>query len=476
MLALVLGLLTAGTAGAHPLGNFTVNQYANVEVAPAGVTVRFVLDQAEIPTVQLLQRHGEDRIAAEKALVADVLAAVTVRVDGAPTGLDVTRSALTFPAGQGGLATSRLELDLRATGVRLDAGAATISYASTYAADRVGWKEVVVSGASGVAVTATTAAIVDRTDGLRSYPQDLLASPPAMLQATIDTRPGEGGLRVGSVSTAGNVDSAVAGRDRDGLASLIAPDRPLTLGLAVLALLLAAGWGALHALAPGHGKTMVAAYLAGSRGTARHAFALGATVTVTHTSTVFALGLVTIALSEVFAPEAVFPWLALASGLLVLVLGLTAVRDRLRVWRQATRRAMAAGGQAHDHDDDHGDGHDHGHGHGHDDGPPDEGLTWRSLVALGVSGGLIPCPSALVLLLSAVALDRAAFGVVLVAAFSLGLAGVISAIGLAVLYARRLFARVPSSGRALRALPAASAVVITVLGVMLTARALHGLA
>ena len=230
---------------------------------------------------------------------------------------------------------------------------------------------------------------------------------------------------------------------------------------------------------------MVAAYLAGSRGTARHAFALGATVTVAHTATVFALGFVTLTLSEFILPEQLYPWLNLVSGLLVLSLGLAAIRTRLRGFRRS-RAAARVAAHEHGHDHDHGHAHDHAHahdhGHSHDHGehghshaPPDQ-LSWRSLLALGVSGGMIPCPSALVLLLGAIALDRTAFGVVLVCAFSLGLAGVVSGIGLAVLYARRLFARIPSSGRAIRGLPVASAAVITILGLVLTLRALPGLA
>ena len=275
------------------------------------------------------------------------------------------------------------------------------------------------------------------------------------------------------------------GRDHTGgrLESLVDPSQPLTVGFVLVALLVAMGWGALHALTPGHGKTMVAAYLAGSRGTARHAFALGATVTVAHTATVFALGFVTLTLSEFILPEQLYPWLNLVSGVLVLALGLAAIRQRLGGYLRGRAAARAAAHEHHHgHGHDHGHAHSHDHGHAHDHGehghshaPPDQ-LSWRSLLALGVSGGMIPCPSALVLLLGAIALDRTAFGVVLVCAFSLGLAGVVSGIGLAVLYARRLFTRIPSSGRAIRGLPVASAAIITILGLVLTLRALPGLA
>jgi nickel/cobalt transporter (NicO) family protein len=474
VVALLASVLTPAGAGAHPLGNFTVNQYARIEVAPSGVAVRFVLDQAEIPTLQLVQRYdrngsggldGDELSTAEEALGRDVVAALSVTVDGRPVVVRRDRTRLVLPAGQAGLRTSRLELDLDLAGIRLRAAPSHISYSSRYAADRIGWKEVVVARRDGAAVTATTANAVDRTNGLRSYPAAAQATPPDMLAADVTARLGDGGVAVGLVAADGNVGADRAGDD--GFSALVDPGRSLTPAFVALALLLAAAWGALHALSPGHGKTMVAAYLAGSRGSARHAFALGAAVTVTHTSTVFALGAVTLALSGTFAPEDLFPWLTLASGVLVLGLGLAAIRDRLRIWRRTAAPVADAG---------HGHAHDHGHAHGHDHHAPADGLTWRSLAALGVSGGIIPCPSALVLLLSAIALDRAAFGIALVAAFSLGLAGVISALGLAVLYARRAFARIPSTGRVLHALPVVSAVVITVLGVVLTARALPGIA
>ena len=215
---------------------------------------------------------------------------------------------------------------------------------------------------------------------------------------------------------------------------------------------------------------------------------LGATVTITHTAGVFALGIVTLSLSQFIVPEQLYPWLNLASGVMVAGIGAFAIRDRLKRWLRAahprTTGEEAAHGHAHDHGHDHAThdhghdhavhdhGHDHGHGHSHE--VPDE-LSMRSLVALGVSGGLLPCPSALVVLLSAIALHRLAFGLALIVAFSFGLASVISGIGLAVLYARKLFTRLPSDhGRIVQALPVASAVIITALGLVLTARSLPG--
>jgi ABC-type nickel/cobalt efflux system permease component RcnA len=213
----------------------------------------------------------------------------------------------------------------------------------------------------------------------------------------------------------------------------------------VLLLLAAFAWGALHALSPGHGKSMVAAYLVGTRGTARHALALGATVTIAHTAGVFALGVVTLALSQYVLPEDLYPWLTLASGLLVVAVGVAVLRQRMRKARHH---------------------HDHHH-HDHD-------VSTRGLIAMGASAGLIPCPSALVVLLAALSQHQVALGLVLITAFSLGLAATISGIGVAVVHARTLLQRFDFGGRAATALPALSALAIVVVGCVLTAKAVPG--
>jgi ABC-type nickel/cobalt efflux system permease component RcnA len=185
--------------------------------------------------------------------------------------------------------------------------------------------------------------------------------------------------------------------------------------------------------------------------------ALGIIVTITHTAGVFALGLVALQLSSAVTPEQLYPWLSVTSGVLVLGVGAAILRKRL-----SARRGH--------HDHDH--GHDHGHGHHHHHHQP-ESITPRSLLALGVSGGLVPCPSALVVMLGAIALHRTAFGLVLVIAFSVGLAATLTAVGLVALHARRLLDRVPSSRPLFQWIPIASAVMVTALGVMLTVRAIE---
>jgi nickel/cobalt exporter len=198
---------------------------------------------------------------------------------------------------------------------------------------------------------------------------------------------------------------------------------------------------------------VITAYLVGSRGTARHAVLLGATVTVTHTIGVFALGLVTLSLSQFILPEQLYPWLNLVSALLIVGVGLSVLQWRLREWRH--RRAHDRGHHHHSHDHDH-----------------DPALGLRRLLGIGISGGIIPCPTALVVLLAAISLHRVGYGLVLIVAFSFGLAATITGLGLLAVAAKSAFRRIDLGGGAIRLLPAASAVIVLGLGVAMTVRAL----
>lgn len=238
-------------------------------------------------------------------------------------------------------------------------------------------------------------------------------------------------------------------------------------------------WGAMHAISPGHGKTIVGAYLVGARATAQQAVFLGLTTTITHTIGVFALGLVALFASQYILPEQLYPWLSCLSGLMVVAIGVNLFISRMRSTQLLKRSHLGhSHAEQHHHHDHHHDHHDHDHGHSHEthshlppgaDGSP---VTWRSLLILGISGGLVPCPSALVVLLSSIALGRVGFGLVLVLAFSLGLAGVLTALGLLLVRARRLFERVPTQMRLMRVLPAISALFIALLGLGITTQAL----
>jgi ABC-type nickel/cobalt efflux system permease component RcnA len=351
----------------------------------------------------------------------------------------------------------------------LPAGAARVGFEDGTYDGRIGWKDVQVLPGEGTDVRSSVPA-TDPTDGLRGYPQDLLQSPPDIRSASFAVSPGSGRL-----SAPPGLDGGTTTEDRaqDGFAGALAGGD--THGWALLLLLAAAlGWGALHALSPGHGKSMVAGYLVGSKGTPRHAVILGVTVTVTHTFSVFALGLVTLFASQYVLPEDIYPWLEVVSGLMVVGLGLGVMHSRFRRWRalraQATSNEQPAA-HAHDH------AHQHDHAHGHSHAPPDAPLNTRTLLALGVSGGAIPCPSALVVLVAAISLHRIGLGMGLIFAFSVGLALTLTAVGLGVLYGGRLVARLRPErrllgGRLSGALPAASASLIVVAGTLITLRAI----
>ena len=241
--------------------------------------------------------------------------------------------------------------------------------------------------------------------------------------------------------------------------------------------------GAAHALTPGHGKTIVAAYLVGSRGTLKHAAFLGAMVTFTHTVSVFLLGLATLFLFQYVVPQKVTQVLGAISGISIILIGGWMLMKRLRRTHHAHAHphthdhghAHAHDHHHHDHSHDHGHVHEHSHGHSHEHshGPgghthmPDE-ISWSGLAALGASGGLVPCESALVLLLTAIALRRVGLGLLLLVSFSLGLALVLMAIGVLVIYAKNLLPASSGGNPFFRWMPVASAAVVMGLGILMT--------
>ena len=271
-------------------------------------------------------------------------------------------------------------------------------------------------------------------------------SPLDVREARVEYEPGS------EAGTAPSLDAASGAAREVGKFESLVSQEDLGVGVILVSLLVAMFWGAAHALTPGHGKAIVAGYLVGSRGTPRHAVYLGLIVTATHTAGVFALGLVTLLLSRFIVPEQLYPWLTVASGLLVVGVGLAVLAGRVR-----HARAHAHGHEHHHHDHSH--DHDHGYGRG-------------GLLGVGVAAGLLPCPSALVVLLGAIALHRVGLGLALILAFSVGLAATVTAVGLVAVLARRAFSRLSLNGRLVRSLPAVSALVILAVGIGITVNAL----
>jgi nickel/cobalt transporter (NicO) family protein len=439
--ALAASLVSSPAAEAHPLGNFTINRYAGLEVAGRDVYVRYALDVAEIPTYQL---GKELRSPGYPAHLADKL---VLTLNGRRASLAVVDSRVALRPGAGGLETLRLDVVFRAVA----AAGTTLAFDDRSFADRIGWREVTLIARDGGSVVASDVPTTSASDALHAYPSDLLRSPLHVTSARATVALGSAAAPAPMIGTAAAPPHAGGGFE-----SLIERGE-LSIGALLLALAIAAFWGAAHALTPGHGKAMVAAYLVGTRGRPRDAFLLGGTVTVTHTAGVFALGFVTLGLSAFIVPEQLYPWLTLVSGVLVVAVGGSVLRQRLR----------SRGGHGHHH------GHDH-HGHEHHDHHHDGELTSRGILGVGVAAGLLPCPSALVVLLSAIALHRIGLGLALIVAFSLGLAATITAIGLVAVLARRTFGNLSVDGRVVRMLPAVSAGLILAVGVLITARAIPG--
>ncbi|MFF8288651.1 sulfite exporter TauE/SafE family protein [Streptomyces sp. NPDC016309] len=497
-----LALLPAQAAQAHPLGNFTVSQYDGLVVAPGELLVDHVEDLAEIPASQERARidtDGNDRLApGELAAWArtrcDAAARDARLVTGDAAARPVTAGAARAEVrpGQAGLETLRVTCALTAPLPRADG--TRLSYRPAAVAAGDGWREITARGdrttLSGGGVPAGS---VSRR--LTAYPDDLLSSPPDARSVSLTVRSG-GPALAGDADGAGAGASPVAGvlprgadRWAQALTGLVARHE-LTAGFAVLALGASLLLGALHALAPGHGKTMMAAAAAaGGRSSVRDMLALGASVTLTHTLGVFALGALITAGSA--AAPSVVSWLGIASGTLVAVAGALLLR---RAWRRrhhahghthahARAHAHAHADHEHGHPHDHGHGHghthahdhDHGHAHGHSHLPPAPGL--RGVVLLGLAGGLVPSPSAVVVLVGASALGQAWFGFLLVLAYGAGLALTLAGAGFAVVRlretTRRRLVRRPR-GRlvalAHRTAPLGTAAVVLALGCGLVLR------
>ncbi|HEY6332949.1 MAG TPA: hypothetical protein VI756_26730 [Blastocatellia bacterium] len=583
--SLALLLLVAAGAFAHPLGNFTINHFARIEVGRGGqVHLRYVIDMAEISTIQELQAAGvkdtsaptiEELNAYLERVASEYPNGLLLTLDGSPIGLRCTSKNLSMPDGAGGLKTLRTELDYEGD---LPSTMAlqphSLRFEDRNHDKRIGWHELVVVPGPGVSIFNSSAYGSAITDELKAYPQDAVAAP--LNERTADLSFVSGPVPAG----ARPLDARAGGKlilNRDRLAELIAAPH-ISPFAALVGLLIAVALGSIHAMSPGHGKTVVGAYLVGSRGTAMHAAFLGLTVTITHTAGVFALGLVTLVASKYVLPERLFPILSFLSGAMVVGIGFSLLVRRLRVVRSARQgrgihnhshshesshshhhhhdhfhshadvhshshdiadgnlqshalihqHAHAGPGHAlhtaihsdiqaevpahshdagHSHSDDHGHarahqhnhtgltehGHDHdhshhshehhsdfehgdSHGHVHSHGgvahshlPPGadgQPIGWRSLLALGISGGLLPCPSALVVLLAAISLHRVGYGLLLVIAFSAGLAGSLTAVGLLFVYAGRLM-KSKSAGRMAtlgRIVPVFSSLVITLAG------------
>ncbi|MEZ4409806.1 MAG: hypothetical protein R3A52_25530 [Polyangiales bacterium] len=462
----------AGTR-AHPLGMSSVNRYLGVKLHPAEVEVDYLLDLAELPAyaeIETLDADHDERVTpAERdryldGLVPRITAAITLTVAGQRLALTPRLRAIEAPPGQNGLSTLRLILEFRAPLPRVTSPTVTVDVRDTFRTERGGWREIEGLASDTARVTATSLPEGPRAGRALAYPTRAGESALTLRQDHTVFTFALDASRAPAIRAAPSIDRRPGASEGARLAAALR-DPSRSVGFILSALALAFALGAGHALSPGHGKTLVAAYLVGSRGDLRHALLLGLTVTVTHTASVFLLGLFALAVERTLGTEKLLRTLELLSGRAGGRASRSQLPGRWRRWRGLPDPAP------HHHPHDHGAlAHDHGDGVTHTHLPP-EALSLRSLVALGVSGGLVPCPGALVLLLAAISLHRVGFGMVLLVAFSLGLATVLTAVGSMFVLARRRFDALPLEGRLAKGLPVLSSLAVLTLGVAIIARA-----
>ena len=456
---LVATVAGAAPATAHPLGNFTLNRYARVEVSAGVVRVYYVIDLAEVPSYQVRKVVDADPDGYVDGQVAAVIDGLELELDGRPVALRAVRQALGRPRGEGGMRRVRIDalLEARVASTAPDE-VVEARFTDANQPRRLGWREVVVVAAGDATLVESSAPSTDISDELRDYPESRLQNPLDAREATFRFTPGTRAVPPASVGSIEGVRAAA-----DPFTELL--DRhdltPLVLAgmLAVAAL---AGGG--HALAPGHGKTVMAAYLVGTRGRPIDAVLLGVIVSGMHTASVLLLGLVLLQVDRSLALDRLYPALTVVSGVAVLLTG-----ARLAVVRLRAVRAEA-------HQRHHHHRHGHGHGHGHDsqvhllDVAP---LSRRGLAMLATAGGIVPSPSAVIVLVGAFSVGRAGLGLALVLAFSVGLAATLTAVGLAfVLGGRALGHRLGT--RVAGAAPVVGATGLLLLGAVLVVQGARG--
>ncbi|MEP7378989.1 MAG: hypothetical protein ABI725_05435 [Chloroflexota bacterium] len=512
LVAIMLMFLSVTSVLAHPLGNTSVNLYERIEIDAQEISVKFILDVSEIPALRersFSDTNDDGLVDNEEATAyldgfwGYLEPLLQLSADGRPAQLHRVGQELTFPLGQGGLLLMRVVFELRAAQPAQTTGAIVAGTLTETAFQGVpGWHEIIVLGGAGVALLDSSVPDSDVTNELTAYPPDMLTNPLSVREASFQYRVDQ----PSATPPAATAPPATSGPQPTASGTGLRPLDPmvallgqrLDLKSSLFGLVLATVLGAVHALTPGHGKTLVAAYLVGSRANIRHGFWLGGTVAVTHTAGIFVLGMATLAFTELIVPERIVSWLSVATGLLIAALGAVFVwrAQHLRVdfspapagrakssaaaRRRSGHRHDSAGGHGHKHDRDieHDHAHEHSHEHEQDATPQ---LQRRDVAILGIVGGLVPSGSALILLLSSIALNEVFYGLLLIIAFGLGMAAVLIGITTGIVLMRRT----PVIGwerwrdprlRALALwLPTISGLIVVALGVYLTLDAFRNL-
>ena len=556
LVILMAWIALGSTVTAHPMGNFSVSHYTNISIGTGGVELLYIIDMAEVPTFQErpeidLNNNGQIEPGEKAQYLSKKAESLTqglvLRMNRTALKFEKVSEQLEILPGGLNLPTTKIKLRYRlALSPTLLAQVNTLDFQDNNFPGRVGWKEIVARPSEGVELIESSVPVTDKTEELSIYPQDPTVSPPQDLTATVRFKtqisglaPSQNGEGLLFAQGAGSSpwqaqpsaqsfqqNDARTRHEQQRLTQLLSTST-VSLNIIFLALVVAFGLGAFHALSPGHGKTVVGAYLVGTRGTAKHAILLGGIVTITHTLGVFILGLVTLYASRYILPEKLYPWLGFFSGLAVVVIGLGLFLQR---YRNLQIGSTAGHQHEHRHDPVHGHDHHHSHEQGHHEEhshnhphslsvTPDHGhphhdsshthahdhhshqqfhshahehshaslthshggvththdytnVRLRDLLTLGVTGGIVPCPSALVVLLSAISINRVGLGLLMIVAFSIGLALVLMAIGLMMVYARSFMERVSGQGKLWRILPVFSSLIVAGLGAVIAVQAL----
>ncbi len=458
---------------AHPMGNFSINHFSELKITPTTIRLSYVVDMAEIPTFQEIQAfqltaqsdHPSVRTYLSKKS-EEFKQGLSLTVDGNHLPFTIRASQASFPPGAGNLPTLRIHTVYEAV---VETSKGNIVFENHNFPNRMGWREIIAKAGEGISLTNSSVPEVSQSQQLTTYQEDELKTPPQNRIAYLSfnrTMPSgqEEGNESRSYDTA--IDAPITTPPQSLTAQSTLTDlltsSEVTVTMGLFSLIVALGLGAFHALEPGHGKTLVAAYLIGSRGTPWHAVLLGLTVTASHTIGVFALGAITLFASQYIFPEQLYPWLGVTSGILIMITGALLL----------ARLSKTQSHQTHAHH--HHPGHTHGHSHelGSHHHPEQANPSLRSLLTLGITGGMIPCPAALVVLLSAVALNKIGFGMLLILAFSAGLALVLVTIGLLLVSTCGLINRWSGESHWVRYMPYVSPLVITPLGLFILVNSL----
>jgi nickel/cobalt exporter len=478
IISIALACWLATPATAHPLGNFTINHLTELNFSHGRADVRYVLDMAEIPTFQAMREVTPDgkmtsaQLATwSKSEAQTLLPQIELRSGDTPIALTIDHSAARTRPGAGGLPLIYFTLDAHGT---VPSAIKTVAYDDGTFAGRLGWRDVIVAPQT------------EPTHELQAYPNALLGSPRDLTGVSIALASnGSSAAVTANVSPdAAPVSSAGASVVRSNQLSDMLARGTSDWSFVLLTLLVAVALGALHALEPGHGKTLLAISLVGARATVKQATILATSLTFAHTIGVLALGLAISLLKGYFVPEAIYPWITLVSGIVIAVIGARAVQRQIQL-RQPLAHAHGHGHQAHahghghthdhdhDHDHSHAHGHDHGHahdhGHDHDDVeharlhliPGSAPLTFGGTVWAAMSGGIAPCPAALVVLLAAIALNQVTYGLFVIVAFSFA---TLTGLGIAVVRGASWLQGRPQFERFVHLGPLVSAIVIATIG------------